>query len=1314
MLKETFQIYLNRLTDISSRNRSLYLPKLYASQLLDVKSLDFLNHHPAHDYIKFLLNKEEEFTLHSLVDPRDQDVNISAKKIRAILQQVNSNEEETGEKSLYLGYPFVEGKMLNGQLIRCPLVLFPISVIQDQGNWVIRKDKQELPFFNKAFCLAYESIYGSSLIKNKELSLLDIPEDPRDFLTMLYELIKVNFSINFNSKLYENVLEKFPESSRELDLEDFKIGELKLKPYAVLGQFSQKASFLMEDYHSLLKSTSAESLEDLFSDQFAISEELQEPKEDQLYHVFPLDASQEAVVRAVRTGHSCVVQGPPGTGKSQLISNLVVDYISRGKKVLVVSQKRAALDVVFKRLKEKGFGEFLALVHDFRSDRMALYKKIKSQIESVEQYKVLNRSVNAMHLEREFSILSRAIAGHLEYLEEFKKALYNTEECGVPIKKLYMTAGQNHSEFDLTQYYKNFHWDTIGPFLIDFKAFSVYAKKYQQSNSFWLHRVDFSSFGPLAIQRIEESISEITQFRRKFESTVEQFDMLDSSNLFSFYEQKDKLHSVFQLLKSAEVQEVFDKLLQVPTDQIDLLWLGNKLEAVKTLLSQEGVSWKVHDEEVQEVLQLALLYDEAQTSWWGKIKARFAGEKFNKVKSLLKEEGLVDSRHDLGVLIKKLENRLNLNHQYTLLDRKSWLDLPEKPFTFVSFNHTSALLLEALRVRKIIGEFSELNNLISVQGLKGSKVLELISKLLEFIEELSEKLGQWGIYLSKIQIQHLVSDFSYEMLSQIFGEVRHVFDELVDFDALRSKMGKEEQLVIEKLLFKFPEYDFDQLRDVFLLALSNAWIEHIEAKYPVLRDIGGVKFRAILEELIQSVEDKWKLSQYISEIRLREQVVHGLAYNRLNNLVTYRKLLHQVSKKRNIWAIKSLVENFEEELFKLLPCWMASPETVSALFPLKEEFDLVIFDEASQCHVERGIPAMLRGKQVVIAGDSQQLQPYDFYQSRLETTEEGEEVEQLSILSMASVYFKKFWLRGHYRSEQKSLIQFSNQHFYQNRLSMLVDREVYNRQERAFKLIHVDGKWENQQNQIEAVEVVEEVKRILDSDRDKTIGVITFNYPQMELINEMLGNENLLGTPSISVKNIENVQGDEFDWVIYSLGYAKSKSGRLIANFGSLSKQGGSNRLNVAITRAKKRITLITSLRSSDFKKKQLENHGVKMLRNYLLYVENLLRGDLVPMDKEVPFGFETEWSLKQKLALSNDSFKLKTFEDSSWLDLAIFKDGEGYMEAILTDDERLYEAVSSKEAFVYHPMQLSAKRWPWRYYFSRQFWSRKDPFDTL
>ncbi len=1312
MLKETFQIYLNRLTDLSSRNRSLYLPKLFTSHMIDLKSLDFLNHHTAFDFIKRLIQGDKSIPLIPIADPRDQHINKASKGLNAILHQVKVTEEETGEKSCYLAYPFVEGKLINDQVIRCPLLFFPVSLVKKDGFWTLQRNPGDLVEFNKTFLLAYERAYGIKPIKEEDLTLEDYPTDATAFRSAIYEVIKENFSINFNQQLYEDQLEIFPASGKSKDENNFKTGEIKLKPYAVLGQFSQKTSFLVEDFETLIAEGIHDHLEDLLMEQFAPQiEEVSIPREDQLYYVFPLDASQEEVVKTVRAGNSCVVEGPPGTGKSQLISNLVVDYIARGKKVLVVSQKRAALDVVYQRLENKGFGAFLALVHDFRTDRKGLFEKIKSQIESVEQYQELNKSINAIQLEREFIQLSRTVDMHLEYLDDLKKSLFNTEECGLPIKQLYMTSRIGEESLDLTQHYKKFHWDRIGEFLRDFQEYEIYYRKYQHAKSFWLHRVDFSNFGTSAAKRIKETLLEIELLKTNFNEVLSDIKGLDSTYLFSIYDQKDKLNAIKHYLHHEESRVYFDQIKAVPIKELDLLWLENKIETIKGLLAGEGVEWNLQDGAVQDHLSLALEFAKSQSSWIGKVNLILNRSKFAPLRDLLFAENLTTSPRDLDILIKKLENRLNLNHQYTLLDGKEWLNMPSKPFDFVIFNHFASGLFEAMRARFVLEDLDGIVDLIWSEQYSANRLLKAVDRLVDFVEEIDQKLSTWSIYLSKIQIQHLISHVPGESFLEQKEQIPFVFDELLAFDTLRNRLSADDKMVMEKLLDDFIDEDFDQLTYHFLIALSNAWIDHIESKYPVLRDVGTPKFLNVQQELMQAIEDKWKLSQYISELRVREHTFKNLSYNRLNNLITYRELLHQVSKKKRIWSLKKLIESFEGEIFKLIPCWLASPETVSALFPLKQEFDLVIFDESSQCYVERGLPAMLRAKQVVIAGDSQQLQPYDLYQIRMDGEEEGLELETESLLDLASGYFKKFWLKGHYRSAQKSLIQFSNQHFYEGKLDMLVDRELLNKKENPFRLIHLAGVWDKQQNHVEADAVLNEVINIQSQYPEWSIGVITFNYYQMELIIEVLEQEKKINLDHVSVKNIENVQGDEFDWVIFSTGYAKNKSGKLIANFGMLSKKGGVNRLNVAITRARKRITLITSLSSGDFKREQLENEGVKLLRAYLQYVEEQVQGLNKIEELPNPNGFEDSWSLKKRLLSINQGIQLHISPESSWMDLSVSRDDFGFVEAILTDDQRLYDANSVKEAFVYQPLQLRAKNWPYHFYFSRQYWMRKELF---
>ena len=225
--------------------------------------------------------------------------------------------------------------------------------------------------------------------------------------------------------------------------------------------------------------------------------------------------------------------------------------------------------------------------------------------------------------------------------------------------------------------------------------------------------------------------------------------------------------------------------------------------------------------------------------------------------------------------------------------------------------------------------------------------------------------------------------------------------------------------------------------------------------------------------LQESVQRKQVLSRDILLVKLREQTYRNLTLNRLNNVVTYRDLLHQTTKKRNVWPVRKLMESFADEVFKLVPCWLASPESVSAMFPLREDlFDLVIFDEASQCFSENGIPAMARGKQVVITGDNQQLRPSDLYRTRLDDVEPDEEtpaaLEVESLLELAAQYLPQLSLTEHYRSHSLDLITFSNEHFYQNKLSLLPHFDEINRHEPAIRYLNVKGTWQQNTNPVEA------------------------------------------------------------------------------------------------------------------------------------------------------------------------------------------------------------------------------------------------------
>jgi len=521
-----------------------------------------------------------------------------------------------------------------------------------------------------------------------------------------------------------------------------------------------------------------------------------------------------------------------------------------------------------------------------------------------------------------------------------------------------------------------------------------------------------------------------------------------------------------------------------------------------------------------------------------------------------------------------------------------------------------------------------------------------------------------------------------------------------------------------KLHDHLDKWNATEMEKLFQNSLRLAWIDHIETKYPILRAVSSMKMEALQDELGQHVEEKQKLSKQILLVRARERVYESLEYNRLNNMVTYRDLQHQVTKKKKIWPIRKLISTFHYELFQLIPCWMASPESVSAIFPMTELFDMVIFDEASQCFAERGIPAMYRGKQIVVAGDNMQLRPSELYQVRWDEEHESPDLEVDSLLELSERYLSTVHLQGHYRSQSLELIDFSNTNFYQGRLQLLPDREILNRREPAIEYHNVNGVWENQTNEIEAAAVVKKVFEILQQHPLKEIGVVTFNAPQQMLVLDLLEAESLnIGKAipkSLFVKNIENVQGDEKDFIIFSIAYAPDKKGKMMMQFGSLNAAGGENRLNVAVTRAREKIILITSISPEQLKVEEIKNEGPKLLRKYLEFARDVDHRKYKPKSNH-RLNRTAEWYLSSRLQQwSKERLQDFTFDTNTlpFTDINVLQE-DRHLGVILTDDVRYFSSLSAKDVHAYTPALLTKKNWKYHMVFSRNLWKDREKVEN-
>ncbi|OHE45585.1 MAG: hypothetical protein A3K26_02600, partial [Tenericutes bacterium RIFOXYA12_FULL_35_10] len=459
----------------------------------------------------------------------------------------------------------------------------------------------------------------------------------------------------------------------------------------------------------------------------------------------------------------------------------------------------------------------------------------------------------------------------------------------------------------------------------------------------------------------------------------------------------------------------------------------------------------------------------------------------------------------------------------------------------------------------------------------------------------------------------------------LFAE--YVINNLKDLNKIKTNYMQLSPLALAYLemltsdhLFKSIEH-IESYRKYFFDGYITGFLETFRAKHQkylfILND-----YEKKMSELKALGKEKQKVSQESFEMKLFS---HALDLSNTKRIMDIKRILESDKKP----SIKAFFDLFHVEMFSHVKIWLLTPEVISSILPLQFNlFDLVIFDEASQMYVEKGIPAIYRAKKVVIAGDPKQLRPSSLGMGRLDEDDPFEEDELLkhvtfdakSLLDLARYKYKESLLNYHYRSHYQELIEFSNHAFYDGKL--IISPNVSNPPEPPISYMYVkDGSFMKKRNLVEAKAVIELLKRVLkDKDEKESVGVITFNSTQrdaiMNLVDEELFKkgvyqkrfekevfrEDTHEDQSLFVKNIENVQGDERDIIIFSMGYAKDDTGIVKRRFGWLNHEGGQNRLNVAITRARKKIYFVSSLYPEELKVDDLSGHGPKLLKDFMRY----------------------------------------------------------------------------------------------------------------
>ena len=443
-MRQKLEKLRDRLSDLSKRNRSLRLLKIYDKWNFDLAQLDGIEearHSTTEQVLRKIVGGSGDIFLVST--QANETVTMRAShRLSTLYRNINAIEEETGIYNLYIGYPFLTGKMADGTFVQAPLFLFPVRLIKkSEGSpgWAITTESSEEAIINRTFVLAFQKYNQVKIDEQIFEDAKDLPHE--NFMAQVCDLLN-NYGIPCD--LDEKDVTTLPQY-RQKEIPDLPVGKFAIKRHMILGHFPQGNSALLKDYETLIQYLESKQnlglLEELLSGDddtttqegqwdIALNIDIDRVPSGTRNYITDLDDSQEAIMTAVDTTKGLVVHGPPGTGKSQVIVNLVAKAIANHYKVLVICQKRAALDVVYQRLGMKELSDQVALVHDPAMDRKALYKKIGDVMEA--KYIFARVADNA-----EYQSLSTGIDKKTHYFNAISKFLWSHQECGLSPFQLY-------------------------------------------------------------------------------------------------------------------------------------------------------------------------------------------------------------------------------------------------------------------------------------------------------------------------------------------------------------------------------------------------------------------------------------------------------------------------------------------------------------------------------------------------------------------------------------------------------------------------------------------------------------------------------------------------------------------------------------------------------------------------------------------------------------------------------------------------------------------------------------------------------------
>jgi very-short-patch-repair endonuclease len=1065
---------------------------------------------------------------------------------------------------------------------------------------------------------------------------------------------------------------------------------------------------------------------------------------DVVYTPLLADSSQLAAIQAATQGRSFVLEGPPGTGKSQTITNLIAHNLAQGKTVLFVSEKRAALEVVRKRLHDLQLGPYCLEVHSDKARKSEIIAQLRAPL-----------AATPTNVDLQWAQVCGALGRTRRTLNQYAQALHESFPCGLSI-------------FDCTSWlsthpnapFVRLPWggarDWNRPVLAEMRSavavITPLLKELGNPGAHALVGTSVDEWSPAverevttALERVRTSALELQEaseiFGGRLTLSVTDFDDSELEELFAlaeaFLEFRSLPAALGAAIGDAEALEALTStaaLLQQHLDARNSLFASYK----ESFLSCNAV-------------KLERWRQQHDKTWWPRSRWMRNGLRKTLKKHIreriLFDTVILDTADDLqrlrivqtiGTLLAPGDGKMRV------LLGKAWQQQATDP----------ALLLQCIewlqRIAAIVRRLGRGNVARVTQLMAATKTLmtgaqreladgelrKQIDRLLTGRNGISDAIGAMSACLKPAPAPPGSRGLgACNSLGDLVGWVQRA-QQSVAADHLRYwaawRRAREAVAVMElQPLIDYVEQGKadSQLLELFESSVRRWLLEEGLTQSTALRNFIGPSHDHLIEQFrkldAEYVTTAGKAAASQVDRRLPRQATPDVPS------AEFGLLNREINKKSRHRPLRQLFGGMPSLLRRLKPCFLMSPLSVAQhLDPSFPPFDLVVFDEASQIPVWDALSAIVRARQVIIVGDPKQMPPTAFF-NRVDDDQELEDVaEDLeSILDESLTTLPVLRLNWHYRSRYESLITFSNRRYYDGQLVTFPSPAPQDNAVQLHRVYGVYGRAAARTNPLEAEAVVGFVLKHLRSDlaAQQSIGIVTFNIQQQRFIEDLLdkarGEDAALdahflkqpGREEVFVKNLENVQGDERDLIVFSTTFGVDEAGKVSLNFGPLNGANGPRRLNVAVTRARQAIHVFSSLWPDALDVSRTSSRGVQHLKEFLEYAErggpstHLTLHDGPEAAKSAANQHALEQSIAAALRLKGWEVHQQIGSGGYKLDLAVVAPHtpERYLLAIECDGLNYNQGATARDRDRLRQIKLEELGWQLHRVWSTDWWRR-------